>query len=258
MYIGKPKLNMKSILLLIILFYYNQSFSQRGYERKGGTTIIAIFNYDSVIIAADSRQTHWIDTVVVKPNLTLKIRSVNEIHFAMSGNFVSITTPLGVVAFDAYQLMSDLITQYNNIDSAFSNFNIITKRKVDSLIKIMPSSVVYQLTSKLNTIQLELLVVTYQDKNPVIKHSQFAFTNEQDSVNLKFLDMSKSIKVPSIEILGIDKEINEILDKGFEFDGDCLKENLVYLIKTESLLHPDKVGEPINVISISPKGFRWL
>lgn len=250
---------MKPLLLLSLLPTFFNSFSQSNFTIAGGTTIIYVVTKDSIVIAADSKQSHAVGMIKRKSTTDTKIKVKNNIFYAMSSDFVTISTPEKKEVFNGYLLVDSLLRVNKNIDWVFDKFNLLATTRLDNIFKMMPKKMTKPYYSRINEILFQFVIATFNGVTPVCRSSEFGFKINNGVIKLSYQD-KQNYKPPFAVYLGQCEEIkNKTRSKSFQgYDLSNLKKDLIDMIRLEIRANPDKVGEPIKIVSIYPKGYKWL
>ena len=213
------------------------------------STCIAIYVAPNghIYVAADSRRTFFLDDDKTRNESICKIHNVGDIWFAVSG-------------FDDSGLQTaanNALTQNKDIDFAIKTFGDAMRARYQRLMDDAQRFYPEMLHKFLADGLAEVAFFGYVDHQPRVQDIQFKVCLKKNKVLVSY----QVQPVAFLTVIGISKDIDEARPDELPSKLTMLQKPAQYveeLVKFEAGKQPLVVGEPIDLLELSPTGAVWL
>lgn len=236
------------IILVFLLIFVNSG------NAAYATTILIYIGKKEIVVGADSRNLRKkYDSDSLQYIEICKIRKVESLFYAMSG-----FTNSDSFEFHPYEIVQNHLSGSQDFENKIVKLKEVLKSKLsDILQKIRTNSLSWKMVVTKENRILDLVVIGNINGIFGIYRLGFILT---DSENIEIEIEENMIECTSEtnEFIGFgdsDESKNYIL-KNLKLEAP--QDLILNAIKSQSLITPITVGEPINLISIRPNSYEWL
>ncbi len=259
---------MKYLFSVSFAFFFNLSFCQiQSISHGGGTSIFALVTKDTIWLAADSKgnNTSYSSPIENPKSKTkffteCKIGKTDNIYYAFTGNFVYAKKLNGKLIFSSDSIIKQSVIKCKTFEKSIIDFDVIIKKKLNETLAIMKSLDPKHFVAINNLVLLEGIIVSFFDAVPKFKYMRYDLKEANETFEIISNKDNGPDHYPFSKPIGYNEAIIESLKNpnSLHWKIKGKKEQLIYLINLEVERHPDFVGAPIDILSITNKGCTWL
>ena len=165
-----------SIIFLAAVFISATTYSQPKTSEpilSHGSIIITLITNDSIVIAADSKQSNRNNPNSYTNNF--KIGSGNNFYYAIAGNLIRLSKQNSADTLDVYKIMDSIIKKTDNIDTIAPTFFRAVHKKYWDIVGDIVAKTVFELQDSINTTAIDLELLTFDGAVPIYRFYQFGF-----------------------------------------------------------------------------------
>lgn len=222
---------------------------------NGQTTIVAIRTIDGVFIGADNKTLLGDSSYI-----TCKIRIVNNVVIAISGNF----SMVGKWQYDAYELAKERFSANKSIIENINSYKVFLKDTIEKSLKCYNIDSLYEITRDTVNGFMNIIFAGINNEIPVmyiLKYFGMINNNKDIVISYKIKDCTTILKDGECNwyITGeVDAIMSFIKNKPMWYKN-MYEDNIIRRwIIMEHFAVPDIVGLPMDIIKITKDTIEWI
>jgi len=244
-------------LLIILLFTQLNSMSQNT-GISNGTCVIFYLSSDSIVIAADSKETITTKNGSYSNPPVCKIKYAKNIYFATSGfyNIIDLDN-FNKQLINIDDTMLSVINKQKNIDSIIPVF----VRKMNAGIRTLlaNNAIPIEYFSTYISQFAEYCICTFYNKNPKFIYGYLKILdNTKQSFQLGNVNINLYKELPNVFIIGRKDHLEALYKIKDIFPTNPVEDKMKKLIEIEIENHKATIGLPIDILKVKKTSIMWV